>query len=166
MGGRSGHGKTTLIEGLIAAFQAAGESVATLKHHGHGAPLDSPGRDGFRHRTAGARLTVVSGPGGILWSEAVEGELPVASWLTALRERAAAAGYRWLLVEGYHRARLPRVEVLDTAQNTEPSCDVGDGLFLVAAADPRRAAVPAGVAVVARDDVAAVVAAIRRVCGG
>ncbi len=164
VGGRSGHGKTTLVERLIAAFTAAGEPVATVKHHGHGTPLDAPGKDGFRHRAAGARLTVVAGTGGILWSEAVPGDPALEAWLPALRARAAEAGCRWLLVEGYHQMHLPRVEVLDTARAAGPHCAVGHGLFLIAATNPAAAAAPAGVPVLARDDVAAVAAAIRRTC--
>jgi|GEM_PF-61991 len=164
VGGRSGHGKTTLIERLVALFSAAGEPVATVKHHAHGTPLDAPGKDGFRHRSAGARLTVVAGSGGVLWSEAAPGDPALEAWLPALRARAAETGCRWLLVEGYHHVRLPRVEVLDTAQAAEPRSALGEGLFLIAADEPARVAAPPGVAVVARDDVAAVAAAMRQAC--
>jgi molybdopterin molybdotransferase len=164
LGGYRGHGKTILLERLAAAFAAAGEPVATLKHHGHATPFDAPGKDGYRHRVAGACLTVVSGPGGVLWSEQVEGEIPPETLLAALRARARALGCVWILVEGYHHLPLPRVEVLDTASTGQPRCDPRDGLFLIAATDPSRVQAPPGVEVVARDDVAAIVAAVRRRC--
>jgi molybdopterin molybdotransferase len=164
VGGRSGHGKTVLIERLIQVLVQGGERVATLKHHGHGTPLDAPGKDGFRHRAAGASLTVVSGPGGLIWSESVSGEVPLERCLEVLGRRAAAIGCHWLLVEGYHEAVLPRVEVLDTAQARSPLSDPAHGLFLVAASDPAAAEAPPGVPVVGRDDIAAVAAALRRTC--
>ena len=164
IGGWSGHGKTALIEKLIALFAASGEPVATLKHHAHGAPADAPGKDGFRHRAAGARLTVVAGPGGILWSEPADGDPAPEALLARVRARAAAAGCRWLLVEGYHGMPLPRIEVLDTARTVTARCGVADGLFLIAAAAPGAVAAPAGVAVVSRDAVAEIAASIRAHC--
>ncbi|OUJ15507.1 molybdopterin-guanine dinucleotide biosynthesis protein B [Acetobacter sp. DsW_063] len=53
--GRSGMGKTTLIERLIPALAALGKTVSTIKHAHHGFDLDRPGKDSFRHREAGAR---------------------------------------------------------------------------------------------------------------
>lgn len=164
IGGWSGHGKTTLLEKLIALFAASGEPVATLKHHAHGTPADVPGKDGFRHRAAGARLTVVAGPGGILWSETADGDPDPEALLAQVRARAAAAGCRWLLVEGYHGMPLPRVEVLDSARSAIARCGVADGLFLIAAATPGAVTAPAGVEVVSRDAVAEIAAAIRTQC--
>jgi molybdopterin molybdotransferase len=165
IGGWSGHGKTTLIERLIAHFAAAGEPVATLKHHAHAGPLDPPGKDGSRHRAAGARMTVVAGPGGLLWSEAVDGEVPPERLLPEARARAARAGCRWLLVEGYHGWALPRVDVLDTTRQTTPRSRPADGLFLIAADDPGRVAAPDGVSVVSREAIEAIAAAIRAAGG-
>ncbi len=161
VGGLSGHGKTTLIERLTAALTAAGEPVATIKHHAHGTPLEAPGKDGFRHRAAGARLTVVAGPGGTLWSEDTEGEPPLEAWLPGVRGRAAERGCRWVLVEGYHAAALPRIEVIDADGAGTPRPGRGDGLFLIAASDPGRVSAPPGVQVVSRDDVGALVGALR-----
>jgi molybdopterin molybdotransferase len=159
--GRRGHGKTTLVEGLVRALTAAGEVVWTVKHHGEATPLEAPDKDGYRHRAAGARVTVVSGPGGYVWSEAVDGEVPFAAWAAALRRRAREAGVGWILVEGYREARVPRVEVVDTARATEPLSRPEDGLRVVAASDPTRVRAPAGVAVLHRDDVAGILAVLR-----
>jgi molybdopterin molybdotransferase len=164
IGGWSGHGKTTLIERLVAWFAAAGEPVATLKHHAHGAPAEVAGKDGSRHRAAGAGLSVTAGPGGILWSESADGEPDPERLLRRVHARAAEAGCRWLLVEGYHAVRLPRLEVLDGARAAAPRSAVDDGLFLIAAADPAAVAAPAGVPVVSRDAVAEIAAAIRARC--
>ncbi|MDA8574909.1 molybdopterin-guanine dinucleotide biosynthesis protein B, partial [Alphaproteobacteria bacterium] len=47
---QSGSGKTTLILKLIAAVQARGFSVSTMKHAHHSFDIDRPGKDSHRHR--------------------------------------------------------------------------------------------------------------------
>ena len=50
---RSGTGKTTLLEQVIAELTRRKYRVATIKHI-HQAELDLPGKDSWRHREAGA----------------------------------------------------------------------------------------------------------------
>lgn len=52
--GYSGAGKTTLIEALIPRFVARGLTISLIKHTHHGFDLDRPGKDSWRHRSAGA----------------------------------------------------------------------------------------------------------------
>ncbi|MFQ5608024.1 MAG: molybdopterin-guanine dinucleotide biosynthesis protein B [Candidatus Zixiibacteriota bacterium] len=56
--GAKNSGKTTLIEALLPEFTEQGLRVATLKHTGHNHTFDSEGKDSYRHRRAGAELTV------------------------------------------------------------------------------------------------------------
>jgi molybdopterin-guanine dinucleotide biosynthesis protein MobB len=59
--GHQGSGKTTLIERLIPALRARSLSVSTIKHtHHHRIELDTPGKDSYRHRTAGAAEVIVA----------------------------------------------------------------------------------------------------------
>ena len=59
--GHQGSGKTTLIERLIPALKARSLSVSTIKHaHHHAIELDTPGKDSYRHRTAGASEVIVA----------------------------------------------------------------------------------------------------------
>jgi molybdopterin-guanine dinucleotide biosynthesis protein B len=51
-------GKTTAIEGLIHYLSGEGYRVATLKHTSHRHQFDTPGKDSYRHRQAGAGLTI------------------------------------------------------------------------------------------------------------
>ena len=55
-------GKTTLTERLVAHFTAEGLRVSTVKHAHHDTEIDHPGRDSFRHRTAGAGQVIVASP--------------------------------------------------------------------------------------------------------
>lgn len=56
--GAKNSGKTTVIEGLIGYLVGEGYRVATVKHTSHSHRFDTPGKDSYRHRQAGARLTV------------------------------------------------------------------------------------------------------------
>lgn len=56
--GARNSGKTTLIEKLVPQLLARGAKVATIKHTNHDHTLDTEGKDSYRHREAGAGLTV------------------------------------------------------------------------------------------------------------
>jgi molybdopterin-guanine dinucleotide biosynthesis protein B len=60
--GRSGHGKTMLIEALVAELAARGLRVGSVKHSGHAHDLDAPGKDSYRHRAAGASPAAIVTP--------------------------------------------------------------------------------------------------------
>ena len=56
----SGTGKTTYLEGLIAALKARGVRVAAVKHDGHRLDLDREGKDSWRFARAGADVVAVA----------------------------------------------------------------------------------------------------------
>ena len=56
----SGTGKTTYLEGLIAALKARGLRVAAVKHDGHRLDLDREGKDSWRFAKAGADVVAVA----------------------------------------------------------------------------------------------------------
>lgn len=58
--GWSGCGKTTLISALIPRLRARGLTVSTLKHAHHDVDLDTPGKDTWRHREAGAQEVMLA----------------------------------------------------------------------------------------------------------
>jgi molybdopterin-guanine dinucleotide biosynthesis protein B len=60
--GFSGAGKTTLLEKLIRELTARGCRVGTVKHDVHGFEMDTPGKDSWRHKQAGAVATIISSP--------------------------------------------------------------------------------------------------------
>ena len=57
--GRQNHGKTTLIVELIQEYVRLGIAVGTIKHSSHAHELDTPGKDSYRHREAGATPAAV-----------------------------------------------------------------------------------------------------------
>ncbi len=60
LAGWSGSGKTTLVTRLLPALTGRGHTVSTMKHAHHNFDIDKPGKDSYRHRTAGATEVLVT----------------------------------------------------------------------------------------------------------
>lgn len=60
--GYSGSGKTTLLCALIPLLRTAGLSVAVVKSTHHDVDWDTPGKDSYRLREAGADMLILQGP--------------------------------------------------------------------------------------------------------
>ncbi|MEX2188231.1 MAG: molybdopterin-guanine dinucleotide biosynthesis protein B [Pirellulales bacterium] len=61
--GRKNSGKTTLVVDLVSSLSSRGLRVGTIKHTHHRHELDTPGKDSFRHREAGAAAVGIISPG-------------------------------------------------------------------------------------------------------
>ena len=105
--GYSGSGKTTLIEQLIPRFVQAGLRVSLIKHAHHAFDIDKPGKDSYRHREAGAtEVLVTSDRRWVLMHELRDEMQP------SLEEQLARfAPCDLVLVEGFKRAAIPKLEV-------------------------------------------------------
>lgn len=60
--GRKNSGKTTLVVELVQWLTSKGYRVGTIKHTHHHHELDTPGKDSFRHREAGAGAIGILSP--------------------------------------------------------------------------------------------------------
>ena len=105
--GWSGSGKTTLVEQVIGLLEARGLIVSLVKHAHHEFDIDQPGKDSFRHRMAGCTEVLVSSSR--RW--ALMHELRGADELTLAAAIARLSPCDLVLVEGYKRSRLPKLEV-------------------------------------------------------
>ena len=105
--GWSGSGKTTLVTGLIPALVGRGITVSTMKHAHHGFEIDTPGKDSFEHRRAGAtEVMVTSGQRWALMRE-LRGEAePSLAQLTSHMTPVDL-----LLIEGFKRQPHDKLEV-------------------------------------------------------
>jgi molybdopterin-guanine dinucleotide biosynthesis protein B len=105
--GHQGSGKTTLIERLIPALKARGLRVSTIKHtHHHHIELDTPGKDSYRHRVAGAAEVIVASDTG--WARIAAASEPAS--LQTLLDQLRPVDV--VLVEGFKQLEgLTRVEV-------------------------------------------------------
>ncbi len=100
-------GKTTLTARLVGELTGRGFRVSTVKHAHHGFDVDREGTDSWRHREAGAReVALVSSRRVVLQRElAGEDEPPLRDVLA----RLAPADI--VLVEGYKREPIPKIEI-------------------------------------------------------
>jgi len=106
--GRSGQGKTTLIEALLAHFCTQGLTVNVVKHSHHALTLEPPHKDSARFRAAGARDMLVASPFRYAIVHELHGEAEPS--LEVLLARLASADLT--LIEGYTGAHLSRLEVV------------------------------------------------------
>ncbi len=109
--GWSGSGKTTLIEQVIAHLAADGVRVALMKHAHHSFDIDHIGKDSHRHREAGATEVMISS--GKRW--AIMHELRGAPELTLAEALERLSPCDLVLIEGYKREPLPKLEVWRSA---------------------------------------------------
>jgi molybdopterin-guanine dinucleotide biosynthesis protein B len=124
--GTSGSGKTTLLERLIAELTARGVVVGTIKHHAHSTEFDTPGKDTYRHRKAGARVTVLACPSQVVSIEDTAIEATLAEVAARFAGRCDL-----VLTEGYKRSDAPKVEVFRDALRGL-LCGPGDNLIALA----------------------------------
>jgi molybdopterin-guanine dinucleotide biosynthesis protein B len=105
--GYSGSGKTTLVEQLIGRLKHAGQRVSVVKHAHHEFDIDHEGKDSWRHRRAGAYEVVIASDRRL--AKIREFEALADPTVHMLIDELAACD--WVLVEGFKRAALPKIEI-------------------------------------------------------
>ena len=105
--GWSGSGKTTVIERLIPVLVAHGLRVSLIKHAHHAFDIDQPGKDSWRHRQAGCTEVLVTSA--VRW--ALMHELRDEDELTLPLALTRLSPCDLVLIEGYKRAAIPKLEV-------------------------------------------------------
>ncbi len=145
--GQSDSGKTTLIEKLLPLLRAQGLTISTVKHVHHAVEIDTPGKDSFRHRQAGAHEVMIALPDGwVLHHPARDGARPPLGDLLA-----RMSGCDLVLVEGYRDVPVPRIAFVNGVE--KPDVNV---VAVVGVTKPAGFAVPA----FSRDDAPGVTAFI------
>ena len=132
LAGWSGSGKTTLITKLIPCLLARGLRVSTLKHAHHGFDLDTPGKDSFMHRVAGATEVIISSARRWAILHELRGE---EEWdLPALVGKMSDVDL--VLVEGFKRDAFPKLEI-HRAANGKPLLHPDDPHIVAVACDTK-----------------------------
>ena len=114
LAGYSGSGKTTLLEQLLPQLNAKGLRVAVIKHAHHAFDIDKPGKDSYRHRAAGASEVMIASDQRWVLMHELRGEREPS--LAALTARLSPCDL--VLVEGYKREPIPKLEIYKTQQQT------------------------------------------------
>ena len=126
--GWSGSGKTSLVIRLIPEFRARGLRVATIKHAHHAFDIDTPGKDSYEHRAAGAAEVVVSSEK--RWAIMHENREDAEPTLDELLARMSPADI--VLVEGFKNDRHTKIEVHRPSTGAELICTGNDSIIAVA----------------------------------
>lgn len=106
----SGTGKTTLLKQLIPILKARGLHLALIKHTHHQFDIDTPGKDSYELRQAGAEQVMVASRH--RWALMVEtpnkNDDPQ---LDSLIDHLDTNALDLILVEGFKHAAVPKIEL-------------------------------------------------------
>ncbi|MBF0531030.1 MAG: molybdopterin-guanine dinucleotide biosynthesis protein B [Deltaproteobacteria bacterium] len=123
--GRSNAGKTTLLEKLLPELRRLDLKIGTIKHDVHGFDIDHPGKDSYRHKKAGAAISLISSPNKL----AVVADTDHDHSLDELVKYFA--GVDLIVTEGYKRENKPKVEIFRPEAHPEPLCTNDPNLVAV-----------------------------------
>jgi molybdopterin-guanine dinucleotide biosynthesis protein B len=104
--GKSGVGKTVLIEKLISELRKRGYRIATVKHSPHSVDIDRPGKDSWTFAQAGSDAVVISSPGKLVFIKNVDHDPRIEEIL-----RIVGAEFDLVLVEGFRKSKAAKIEV-------------------------------------------------------
>ncbi|EMD2717124.1 molybdopterin-guanine dinucleotide biosynthesis protein MobB [Enterobacter roggenkampii] len=103
----SGTGKTTLLKKLIPALCARGLRPGLIKHSHHNMDIDTPGKDSYELRKAGAAQTMVASPQRWALMTETPDEAPLN--LAYLVSRMDHSTLDLVLVEGFKHEAVPKI---------------------------------------------------------
>ncbi len=110
----SGTGKTTLLEKLIPELRSRGLRIGLIKHAHHDFDIDTPGKDSYRLRKAGASQVMVASAK--RWALVNEHELERDEpQLQELLQHLDQERFDLLLVEGFKHEDYPKIELWRSA---------------------------------------------------
>jgi molybdopterin-guanine dinucleotide biosynthesis protein B/molybdopterin-guanine dinucleotide biosynthesis protein len=137
---RSGTGKTTLLEKVIAELKRRGYRVGALKHDAHRFDIDHPGKDSYRLTAAGADTMVISSPEKLALMKRHAASPPVKELIAAYFN-----GMDIVLTEGFKQSSLPTIEVHRSGRSPALLCrgeEDDPTLVAVASDEPLQLDVP------------------------
>jgi molybdopterin-guanine dinucleotide biosynthesis protein B len=104
--GKSGVGKTTVIEKLVVELKKCGLRVATLKHNVHGFDIDHEGKDTWRFARAGSDVVAISSSQKVAIIRKVDHDHSLAEL-----QRFIGPDFDIILAEGFKQDKAIKIEV-------------------------------------------------------
>ena len=128
----SGTGKTTLLKKVIPLLIQKGIKLAVIKYSHHDIELDTPGKDSYELRHAGATQTLLATPG--RWSLITETPDKKEPLLTEMLGKLDQQHLDLVLVEGFRDAEIAKIE-LHRSEMNKPLLHTTDQHFIALATD-------------------------------
>jgi len=121
-------GKTGLVERLVANFVMRGLTVSTVKHAHHSFDVDHPGRDSYRHRSAGAKeVLLVSRNRWAIMHELRDEVEPQLSEILSKIDKVDL-----VIIEGFKNEHHPKIEAFREETNTSVIASQDDSIVAIA----------------------------------
>ena len=152
--GYSGSGKTTLVEQLIVHLKRHGQRVSVVKHAHHAFDIDQEGKDSWRHRRAGAFEVVIASDRRL--AKIREFETRADPSVHELIAELDACD--WVLVEGFKRAALPKIEIWRAATDMPAQYPLDPHIVAICTDSAARLPQPTSLPVLDLNDAPAVIA--------
>jgi molybdopterin-guanine dinucleotide biosynthesis protein MobB len=103
---KSGTGKTTLLEKVIAELKSRGYRIGVIKHDAHHFDIDHPGKDSHRLTQAGADTMLITSPEKLAVIKKHAASPPIEELIAAY-----FGDVDLVLTEGFKMSGLPKIEV-------------------------------------------------------
>lgn len=124
---KSGTGKTTYLEKLVACLKEKGLRIALIKHDAHGFELDQPGKDSYRLRKAGVDTMILCGPDQTARLENhTAGEPSLHQLISSVKDADL------ILIEGYKFGSQPKIQLLRRGYHETPVGNLENTIAYVA----------------------------------
>lgn len=131
---KSGTGKTTLLEMVIASLKERGYKVGVVKHDAHRFNIDHPGKDSYRLTAAGADTMLLSSPEKLALIKKHAESPPIEELLSTY-----FTDMDIVLTEGFKKSSLPKIELHRQERSTTLLCrgEEHDPTLVAVASDRR-----------------------------
>ncbi|HJV66900.1 MAG TPA: molybdopterin-guanine dinucleotide biosynthesis protein B [Geomonas sp.] len=103
---KSGTGKTTLLEKVIAELKSRGYRIGVVKHDAHRFDIDHPGKDSYRLTAAGADTMLISSPEKLAMVKKHQESPPIEELIATY-----FADVDIVLTEGFKKSGMPKIEL-------------------------------------------------------
>ena len=137
---KSGTGKTTLLEKVIAELKSRGYRVGVIKHDAHRFNIDHPGKDSYRLTAAGADTMLVASPEKLALVKQHAESPPIEELIATY-----FSDVDLILTEGFKKSGLPKIEVHRAERSPTLLCRGAEhdpSLLAVASDEPLELDVP------------------------
>lgn len=137
---KSGTGKTTLLEKVIAELKSRSYKVGVIKHDAHRFDIDHPGKDSHRLVQAGADTMLISSPEKLAVIKKHDASPPIEQLIATY-----FSDMDIVLTEGFKKSGLPKIEIHRAERSPTLICrgeEHDPSLLAVASDEPLELDVP------------------------